>query len=139
MKPKTLLIVLAVALAISGIVLYFIKKAEQAKKDAALQGDVTTPKNVVPGTIKPPAPVSNSDYPIIYNKYSYSAKPIQEALGFKGANVDGIIGKNTVAALNKYWQGVTTRFTIPNETERDSIVKTIKVARQKEIYFGFTR
>lgn len=140
MKPKTILIVLLVALAISGVVLYFIKKAADAKK-AALQQDtvsglISTPTTSLPTTAtgKPAvAPVTNSDYPIVYNKYSYSAKPLQAALG---VTEDGIIGPKTLAALAKYWQGATQYFRIDNKIQRDAIVNTIKAAKQQQGYFG---
>jgi murein L,D-transpeptidase YcbB/YkuD len=138
MKPKTILIVLLVALAISGVVLYFLKKAADAKK-AALQADA--PIGAGNATSLPPtatgkpavAPVTNSDYPIVYNKYSYSAKPLQAALN---VTQDGIIGPKTLAALAKYWQGATQYFKIDNKIQRDAIVATIKAAKQQEAYLG---
>lgn len=138
MKPKTILIVLLVALAISGVVLYFIKKAADAKK-AALQNDApsgagNTTSLPATATGKPnTAPVTNSDYPIVYNKYSFSAKPLQAALG---VTEDGIIGPKTLAALAKYWQGATQYFRIDNKIQRDQILNTIKAAKQQEAYFG---
>lgn len=136
MKPKTILIVLLVALAISGVVLYFIKKAADAKKAAAQQDTPPGSSNTATNSgasATPPAPVTNSDYPIVYNKYSYSAKPLQAALG---VTEDGIIGPKTLAQLAKYWQGATQYFRIDTKIQRDAILNTIKAAKQKEAYFG---
>ena len=137
MKPKTILIVLVVALAISGIVLYFIKKNAEAKKatmqEGAAGGSGIAANSGASATTTPTTPpVSNSDYPIVYNKYSYSAKPIQAALG---VTQDGMIGPKTLAELDKYWIGVTVRFTIDNQAARDAIVNQIKTAKQQQTYF----
>ncbi|MFC4232128.1 hypothetical protein ACFOW1_09515 [Parasediminibacterium paludis] len=137
MKPKVILIVLLVALAISGIILYFIKKNADAKK-AVLQPGATTGSNTANNSgaaVTPTTPVSNSDYPIIYNTYSEAAKPIQEALG---VTQDGYLGPKSLNELGKYWVGVTTKFAIYNEAARDALVNKIKAAKQQNAYFDLS-
>jgi murein L,D-transpeptidase YcbB/YkuD len=140
MKPKTILIVLLVALAISGIILYFIKQAADKKKAEALggtQGNYEQPKSGAGNTNTPAVvPIASGDYPIIYNRFSEAAKPIQAALG---VTQDGIPGPKTLAEWKKYRTDITERFRIDTPQLRDVFVNQIKVAKQQAAYLAMSQ
>ena len=67
-------------------------------------------------------PADLGAYPIIYNKYSSEAKEIQAALN---VNQDGIIGQNTLRALQPYWPA-TQAFRIDNRSQLNYVLGLIK-------------
>ena len=102
MKPKKILIALVVSLVASAIVLYFIKKSQDGKKDKNLTQNKTD---------SPMGAIELQDFPIVFNKKCGAAKLLQEVLG---TEQDGIIGRQTLTAWQVYRPEVTERFKIAN-------------------------
>lgn len=124
---------LLVGVAALGYYLYNQKEndgGEQNKFEAtaATEPKASEPKIIKPVVVKviPGSIVYPSGYPIVYGKYNANAKPIQRALGVKQ---DGIIGKQTLALLKKYWPVVTERTQIGDEKGLKIVVALITSAR----------
>lgn len=66
-----------------------------------------------------------SYYPIVYQKFAPDVKEIQSALG---VTQDGIIGPQTLAALQPYWPA-TTAFKIDNRAQLDYVLGTIRAGK----------
>lgn len=130
MKPKNILIVLGVALVISGMVLFFLKKKNDAK-NTNLDQAINPVKGSDAGTVN--APVVQG-YPIVYNVKSEAAKLLQIALGFNAEKTDGIVGPYTLKIWQYYHNGVTERFSIPTATALQNEISYINAQRLIKTY-----
>ncbi len=108
MKATHILYTLLVALVVSVIVLYFIKKAQAAKH----QLNNTDGKTPI--------------YPIIYGRYSPKAALLQSALGVKQ---DGIIDNVTMTAWQQCKPSATIRFKIENDYQLQKEIDEIDISQ----------
>jgi hypothetical protein len=129
MNHKKIIIGAIIFLVIAVIALFVAKAVKDKKDKAAAEKAAAQPAApaATKNTANPTAPAAaNSNFPIVWNKYNPAVIPLQAALGVKA---DGVVGNNTVAALNKL-SGVSypasLMFYISDQATVDALINKAK-------------
>lgn len=93
-------------------------------------GSTNTPQtatnNGMQPIVLPPQPTMPNTYPIVYMKFNEDAKLLQQALGFTGGAVDGVIGPNTLKKIQAKLPGYPQSFVIADYAQLQRLINAIK-------------